>query len=136
MDSNGYSDLLHMSISLRIPPFKSIHIHARHNLDEYLWSLPASCFVGDDLVLKKLPYQRFAMELTIPYDHIFWKEEFSEKLWSSYCNGKELDWEVTPQFVIRLQNEAFEHLHKVLQAHILKVVVGKLQLHHIILTAD
>ena len=93
-------------------------------------SLRSRC--SEDSTFKKLPFSRFAMEVTVPHECLLLKDEFAdrEKLWTSFYDSKKFEWRTTPAFSIRFRNEGLEDLHEVLQAPILKTDVAKLQLHH------
>ena len=109
-------------------------IRRRHDLDVYLWSLDESLRsrCSEDSTFKKLPYTRFAMEVTVPHECLLLKDEFAdrEKLWISFYETKKVDWRPTPAFLLKLRNEGLENLHTVLQAPALKTDVAKLQLRH------
>ena len=83
------------SVPLDFPVSRKVqHNRARHDLDAYLWSLPddvRSRCPSDD-VFKKLPYARYAMEVSLPLDCELLKGKFAEKekFWNSYCHDKKL----------------------------------------------
>ena len=59
------------SVPLGFPASRKVqHNRAHHYFDAYLWSLPneiRSRCPSDD-VFKKLPYARYAMEVSLPHD--------------------------------------------------------------------
>ena len=71
------------------------------------------------------------MELTLRHNCELLMGEFAdrEKIWTSFCNGKKIDWLVSSAFLFKLRNEGLSDLHEVLHAPVLKTDVGKHQLH-------
>ena len=80
------------------------------------------------------------MELTLPHDCELLKGEFAdqEKIWTSYCRGKKVDWHVSTAFLLKLRNEGVSDLHEVLHATVLKTDVVRQQLRYDVglLTSD
>ena len=88
------------SIPLDFPASrKVVHNRARHDLDAFVWNLDDSVrsHCPQDRVFKKLPFSRYAMGMILPHDCELLTGEFAEreKLWSSYCHGKKVDWSVS-----------------------------------------
>ena len=75
----------------------------------------------NDPMFKKLPFNQLAMELQLPHDSLLSESELDEreKLRTSYCDGKKLDWYVSSLFLDKLQNEGLSDLHEILHAPIL-----------------